>query len=282
MAPLHRAEVWPSPLPGVHAVLLHSAHSFARHSHDSHGFGLMDEGAHRSASGRGPVLAAAGDVITVNPGEVHDGVPLARQARRWRMVHVGPDALAALVGRSDLAVVRPVLTDPRVRRDIEALLREWAELRATPGAVSHGRWEEALAQACGALLQRHGNRPDADPVPRAAAMGGSDPALVRVRECLLDQIDAPPDLAQLGALAGVSRFQLVRRFVRAHGLPPFAWLQQQRLRQARALIAAGTPLSEAALACGFADQSHLHRHFVRSFGFTPGLWQRACVRRGPQ
>jgi len=57
-----------------------------------------------------------------------------------------------------------------------------------------------------------------------------------------------------------------------------AWLLQQRLGRARALIAAGTPLSEAALACGFADQSHLNRHFVRCFGFTPGAWRRAWLQ----
>ena len=56
-------------------------------------------------------------------------------------------------------------------------------------------------------------------------------------------------------------------------------LQQQRLRQAQTLIARGLMLSESAFACGFADQSHLNRHFVRCLGFTPGQWQRAC--RGP-
>ncbi|WP_375781517.1 AraC family ligand binding domain-containing protein [Roseococcus suduntuyensis] len=29
-----------------------------------------------SSSGRGPVEAGPGDVITVNPGEVHDGAPI--------------------------------------------------------------------------------------------------------------------------------------------------------------------------------------------------------------
>jgi AraC-like DNA-binding protein len=74
----------------------------------------------------------------------------------------------------------------------------------------------------------------------------------------------------------LSRFQLVRQFSNAYGLPPFAWLQQQRLRLAQQLIAKGISLSEAACASGFADQSHLNRHFVRCFGFTPGQWRRAC------
>ena len=55
---------------GVHAVLTHSARGFGRHWHDSFGFGVMDEGAHRSASGRGPVLATAGKLIATNPGDL--------------------------------------------------------------------------------------------------------------------------------------------------------------------------------------------------------------------
>lgn len=40
--------------------------------------------------------------------------------------------------------------------------------------------------------------------------------------------------------------------------------------RARALIAGGRTLAEAAVECGFADQSHLTRAFASHFGFTPG------------
>ena len=36
------------------------------------------------------------------------------------------------------------------------------------------------------------------------------------------------------------------------------------------MIAAGVSLSETAAATGFADQSHLTRHFSARFGLTPG------------
>ncbi len=266
---VHHAALWRAPLPGVHAVLMRSDRGFGRHWHDSHGFGVMEQGAHRSASGRGPVLASAGQIVTVNPGEVHDGQPLDGQARHWRMVYLAPAQMAALVGRENLEFTRPVLDDPPLRHAIEHLFHVWAALPANGGVAAASAWEEALAQAAGLLLQRHGHRRLAD---------DTGAPLARVCECLLDRLDDPPTLGELAALAGLSRFQLVRQFARAHGLPPFAWLQQHRLRRARGLIASGLPLSEAAQACGYADQSHLHRHFVRSLGFTPGAWQRASGR----
>ncbi len=46
------------------------------------------------------------------------------------------------------------------------------------------------------------------------------------------------------------------------------------LLEARALIVRGGSLAEASLAAGFADQSHLTRHFRQVFGLPPGRFSR--------
>jgi AraC-like DNA-binding protein len=61
-------------------------------------------------------------------------------------------------------------------------------------------------------------------------------------------------------------------------LPPHAWLRQQRVLRARALISQGHTLADVAAACGFADQPHMTRSFVQQFGFTPGAWQHAALQ----
>jgi len=66
---------------GVEAVEADTAHSFGRHMHDQFGIGVIIRGAQKSASGRGPVEAGPGDVITVNPREVHDGHPIGDAGR---------------------------------------------------------------------------------------------------------------------------------------------------------------------------------------------------------
>jgi AraC-like DNA-binding protein len=80
---------------------------------------------------------------------------------------------------------------------------------------------------------------------------------------------------QLAAAAGCSRFALHRSFVAAYGLTPAGYQRQIRLRLARRLIADGCPISDAAAASGFADQSHLTRWFVRHYAITPGAYRRA-------
>lgn len=231
----------------------------------------MEAGGHRSASGRGPVEALAGQIITSNPGEVHDGIPLSGTTRRWRMVHVSQAAMSRLIGQqARVELTRPVLTDRALWQAIEQTLRLWPSDAQSPADASEHRWEEALTQACGRLVQCHGQGQHLE----MAAPGN----MALARECLIDRISDPPDLDELATLSACSRFQLVRQFAKAYGMPPFAWLLQYRLALARVLIAKGTSLGEAAYACGFADQSHLNRHFARCFGFTPGQWQRACHR----
>jgi AraC-like DNA-binding protein len=269
--PVHECQVIGSPWPGVYATAIASGRHYGRHSHGTYGFGVVDAGAHRSASGRGTVDAHAGDIVTTNPGEVHDGRPLGAPVRKWHTVYLEPAVLASLCpqGRgTDIAITRPAFADPALQhalRHLLASLKQWQHGRGDALAC-----EEALVLAGGLLVTRH--------TTQSAALSRADVALDDVRQCLADRLQEPPTLAELAARAGISRFQLLRRFAALHRCTPHAWLMQQRAERARGLIRQGEALAAAAGACGFADQSHMTRIFTRQFGFTPGAWQRAHAR----
>src|SRR5687767_438349 len=113
--PVHRARLLKSPMAGVFATYSASGYHFARHWHDVYGFGLLDRGAQHWTSGRGPIDAYAGDVITTNPGEVHDGRPLGAPIRHWRIVSVDAHAMTAIAGTAHtIEIERPVIDDPRL------------------------------------------------------------------------------------------------------------------------------------------------------------------------
>ena len=78
---VHRVVQHRSGIPGIEAMTLFSNHPFPRHTHDQFGIGIMTSGAQRSWSLIGLVESEAGDVIMLNPGEMHDGVPVGRFAR---------------------------------------------------------------------------------------------------------------------------------------------------------------------------------------------------------
>src|ERR1035438_4307662 len=85
---IHHVEQHRSAILGIEAMTLYSDHHYPRHSHDQLGIGVIAFGAQRSWSGFGHVNASAGDVIMVNPGEMHDGAPLQGNPREWRMLYL--------------------------------------------------------------------------------------------------------------------------------------------------------------------------------------------------
>lgn len=274
--PEHRCQVFGSPWAGVHGTRIDSARHYGRHTHATYGFGLLEQGAQRSASGRGRVDAHAGDLITTNPGEVHDGQPLDGPSRRWRMVYVDADVFSSIHGEpaGSVEFTRPVIQDGALRNALQRLLdrlERWHLGRRMNGAATLA-FEESLVETCTLLLQRHAT---------ASPLRESDADVALVRERLADDLLEVPSLGELAAMTGLSKYQLLRRFEKTYGLPPHAWLLQQRIERARGLIRAGASLSSAAASVGFSDQSHMTRLFTRQFGFTPGAWRRAMASPAP-
>jgi AraC-like DNA-binding protein len=270
----------------VYGTHIESGRHYGRHSHAVYGVGLLEQGAQKSASGRGQVEAYAGDILMCNPGEVHDGQPLGGPSRRWRMVYLEPAAMAAamgaLVSAAEVELTRAVAQDARLRLALQRLLgqlQRWSGGERSAGADALA-CEESLAWVCGLLLGRHTN---AAAAARSANLSTTtattiSPQIQQVRDCLAADLLAPPTLSEMALMAGLSRFQLLRHFDKAFGLTPHAWLLQQRAERARGLIRGGASLVQAAASSGYADQSHMTRLFTRQFGFTPGAWQQAAAR----
>ncbi len=224
----------------------------------------MVAGGQSSWSGRGAVEAVAGDLITVNPGEVHDGAPLG-DSRTWTMLYIAPQRMAAIVldirdGRSaDLAFTDPVLRDPPAAGRFKA-----AYAALTGGAEGDQADDERLILLVAGLLSK-------DVKPAAS----TPRSLICAKHRIDDDPAGPHSLDDLASLAGLGRFQALRGFAKLTGLTPHAYVVQRRLDLARAMIREGTALADAAVATGFSDQSHFHRAFTSRYGLTPGAYAAA-------
>lgn len=250
-------------LAGVLAVEARSKRAYDRHTHDEFGIGLVLAGAQDSASGRGPVRAERGEIITVNPGEVHDGRPVGDGPRHWQMLYLVPGLLEGAFAGLDLPAgtefAHPVLHSPAAARDFRSLHEAVSSASTTALGV------ESL------LIGMVSHLADRRRAVRIAAPGAIMPARRRLDETP----EAELRLEQLAALCGLSRFHFLRAFKTATGLPPHAYQVQRRLQVARRMIVDGAGLAEAAASAGFADQSHLNRHFQRAYGYTPGKLAKA-------
>ena len=252
---------------GIDAMSATTSRTYPRHTHDQYGVGVIDQGGHASLSDKGQVEAAAGNLIFVNPGEVHDGRAFRGSCRSWRMFYLSPPALLEAIEdvlegeAAEAYFASPVFKDRGLRRAFNAafdqLTRQSADSSPAATETAFLRLIAHLAVNLTSNLQS----------PKVATA-----SIRRALDRIHSNPGAPLSLATLAAEIGTSRYQVIRAFARELGLTPHAYIVQQRLALARRLIRSGSALADVAAVSGFADQSHLTRAFFRQFGVTPARY----------
>ena len=268
--PRNTSRFWTAPDLGD-VQLLHAefqTHRFERHVHDELVIAVTDRGAGRFTSRGVGDIASTHAVAIFNPGEPHEG-GVFDPADGWsyRGIYLGPRTLQqlgeAVVGTRDAV--------PYVRHNAvaDARLAQLARAahRALEMSQSRLARETRLIEVYAHLVGRH-----ADTARPAAAMTHARARVARALQMMRERHAENLSVADLASSAGLSPYHFIRTFRREMGMPPHGYLTQIRLRCARRSLAAGVEPAEAALAAGFCDQSHLTKHFKRSFGITPAQY----------
>ena len=243
------------------------AHPTSKILQQSLGLGFVERGAYRVSHcgvnysvGAGELLVAqAGDVLSC---EDYDG------KAKYRLLQSDPRALETIaeeIGEpfSGGRIFQcPFICDESLGR---RFLRFHIEMDSEPFALeSASLFREFVSE----MILRYGNRP-----ATTLRLGDERWAVKRVKDCLESRYAENLTLEELARIANLSPFYLVRVFRKEVGLPPHAYQTRVRLNRATTLLAQGASIGEAALNCGFFDQSHFTNHFRKVFGYTPGaLW----------
>jgi AraC-like DNA-binding protein len=268
------AHYWRHPaVPGVDLMRAHFVrHGFARHTHDSYAIGAVRSGFEDLLVGGEVHRVPPGAVVLLNPDVVHTGRAVDAEGWSYRVFY--PDIA---VVREATGSDRPWFREPVVHDAAAAAAA--AIFRAHRAAESGDRLTSGtlLMSVLSQLWHGYGGG------RRRAREPAGDRAVAAARDILHERTVDPPSLGELAAEVGASQFALVRAFGARYGLPPHAYVNQLRVRLARALLAAGEPVATVAVTVGFADQSHLTRHFRATVGVTPGRYRSKNVqdRRRP-
>jgi AraC family transcriptional regulator len=182
--------------------------------------------------------------------------------------------LALSERRSDAAItnIAGVLSREVVRREPGSRL--YAESLANILAVHLLR---SYAQCADGRVLEPCSRPEeattADSSDETAGRTGWHPrAVAEAARFIQENYARDVSLNHIAEAVHLSPFHVARLFKQALGVSPHQYLIQVRVNSARSLLSAGSgerSLAEVATAVGFADQSHLTRHFKRLLGVTP-------------
>ena len=249
------------PAPGIERIEAYfRGRAYAPHRHDTYAIGYTMAGVQCFDYGGGARESLPGQIVALHPDERHDGRAGTDAGFHYRMLYVEPVLLAAALGGRAIPFVRGgVSTDPRLRRAVQRALEDFAD------PVEELRRTELLDALARALVAVTGG---AEPARPALDL----PALSRARAVLSTPRGRAPGNGALERASGLDRWSLARQFRAAYGTSPYRYFVMRRLERTRALIRAGMPLAEAALAAGFADQSHMTRQFTLAYGLPPGRW----------
>ena len=243
-------------------------HKFSHHYHETYAVGVIECGAYQFYHRGSMERISQGQIVLINPNEVHGGEPVDNVGWKYRMLYPSihlMQKIAHEITGDEWTVPhfsKPIVEDPIVSRQLLHLhhVLEYSDNRL--------KRDTAMRIALGSLILRH-----AENQPVDCCTSTERDAVRRVREYLETYFEANTALDELADIAGLSPFHLVRVFKDETGLPPHTYLTHVRILRAREMLQ-NNPMSiaDVAYATGFTDQSHLTRWFKRIVGVTPGKY----------
>jgi len=272
--PRNRSRYWHAPgVPGMD--MLHAdftTHSYAPHVHDSFVVAATEAGGSEFRSRGRTDIAHRQALLVFNPAEPHSGHMGGSERWRYRAFYLGEPGLRDVL--RSLGIDQPRYFMSNVFHDPDLIARFLELHHALDEKADPLLHRELFVRSFGDLFLRHG-----EAARRAPRTPTDTRLLAPVLELMRDAHVQPLTLEQMGAVAGLTPFQLIGMFKRSIGLTPHTYLTQLRLRSALRRLRTGQPVIEAALASGFYDQSALNKHFKRTFGMTPLQYVNACENR---
>ena len=242
-------------------------HAYPRHSHDYFVICLIETGRQTFTHKGSKYSTPPGGVILINPGAVHTGE--AADSKGFEMRSLYPTvshmetAVSELTGRHQaLPFFKDVRTNDRWARDSILALCKAISQPADP-LECESRFLWTLTQ----LIKRYADVSQTEP-----ELGHEKQAITRARRYIEENFSRGVRLKALAEYVALSPYYFLRSFHSEVGMPPYAYLENVRVRQAQRLIEAGKSLVDVTMDVGFSSQSHLTRHFKRIIGVTPGQY----------
>ncbi|MBN3763722.1 AraC family transcriptional regulator [Burkholderia sp. Ac-20365] len=236
-------------------------HRFAAHAHDTWAIGAVIRGAKNSmTSARQPNIVSAGEVYAIPPHVAHAGMSIGERGCEYVMLYVPDDEWRL---QCDIHRVSPhAFSRPVPMHDAIAPFVQFAALSMQASPALPDAWSQLCEALLGAMSGHNASAPSSNAL--------ADKRLHDARAYLQAFSSRNVSLDELAREASLSTSELCRRFTAAFGLSPHRYQLVVRLKTAKHLLLDGLTLSDVAAATGFADQSHLGRHFKAMFGITPG------------
>jgi AraC family transcriptional regulator len=176
------------------------------------------------------------------------------------------------------ALVKHRLIHSTVSPNMDAMTMQQQVPAAPPPLPASMANIEAILQH---MSRPHDSSREVARVPLAGS-GGLSSSQARLALAYIESnLESKLETRAIAKAVALSKSHFGRAFKVRVGCSPMTYVCIRRVERAkRLLVCTRQRLTDIALACGFFDQPHFNRQFLRSVGMSPGSWRRSvgdCV-----
>ncbi|ESA36384.1 family transcriptional regulator [Leptolyngbya sp. Heron Island J] len=268
--PVESARLWQTNLPGVELfeAQLHR-HRFGKHFHEAYTIGFNESGQGCCQHHGEHHVLGSGSFNLINPGEIHTGQVASTEGWGFRNIYIEFSQIEQLLAQLDWSGQGiPYFKAPIFQKScLQPIFYELFHCLTTSN--SQLRQQSLLLELLSTLFQLNAERSVC-----VKPVKPESKAVAQVRTYLEDRYTENLSLDELAQLVNLNPYYLLRCFRQQVGCAPHQYQRHWQLGQAKRALQTTQPLAAIATDHGFYDQSHFNRAFKKTYGVTPGQYQK--------
>lgn len=240
---------------------------FPNHFHTYYVVGFIEQGKRKLSSRNQDYELITGDVLFFNPYDNHACEQMDNQALHYCCINIMTHTMKQLTKELMGSEYLPKFKNNVVRNsELTELLQKLHRL------IMDEEVGDQKTEAFNVLMKQLIEQFMEFPVEET--VGDVDSKLLFIGDFIEKHFKEKIALDDLAEMVGLNKYTFVRSFTRLKGITPYRYLQTVRINEAKKMLELGASSSDAALECGFVDQSHFSNFFMEFMGLTPGQYQR--------
>ncbi|EKU99809.1 DNA-binding domain-containing protein, AraC-type [Leptolyngbya sp. PCC 7375] len=264
------ARLWKTDLPGIELfeAQLHR-HRFGKHFHEAYTIGFNESGQGCCQHHGENHILGSGSFNLINPGDIHTGQVASTEGWGFRNIYIEFSQIDQLVAELDWPGQSiPYFKEPILEKSsLQPIF--YGLFRCLTIPSSQLKQQSLLLELLSKLFQLNAENPFI-----VRPVKPESKAVAHVRTYLEAHYADNVSLDELAQLVNLSPYYLIRCFRQQVGCAPHQYQRHWRLIQAKRSLRNGGSLAAIATDHGFYDQSHLNRAFKKTYGVTPGQYQK--------
>ena len=243
---------------------------FPNHFHEHYVIGLIEKGQRNLSCKNKDYVIKTGDLLLFNPHDNHTCEQIDDKTLDYRCINIEPKIMKKLAYEITGQDFLPYFTEPVVfHSELVSSLRE-LHLMIMQEEKAFQK-EEIFFFLIEQLIEEY-----TKPVP-SISLNKTSAEIELVCDFLEKNYTENITLGDLSALAGLSKYYLLRSFTKQKGISPYNYLETIRIDKAKKLLEKGVKPIDVALQTGFTDQSHFSNFFKKFIGLTPNQYMKIFI-----